>query len=416
MHFGIVTPPVPGHIHPFGALGRELISRGHRVTVFHMPDIAERIANEGLEFVPIGASDHPKGSLPVSLAELGKHKGTAALRFTIKAVAKTTNMMLRDAPVAMREAGVQMILADQMEPAGCALSEHLGIPFVTICNALLLNREPGMPPAFSPFPYSASPLARVRNRVGYAVSDFMTRPIRKVVERYRADWGLKPHAIADESFSSLAQISQLPRQFDFPRHALPPTFHYVGPVRGASTKKIPFPWERLDSRPLVYASLGTLQNSRLDVFRAFADACAGLSVQLVITHGGGLDEASAATLPREAIVVSYAPQLELLKRATLTLTHAGLNTVLDTLSCGVPMVAIPITYEQPAIAERVRRCGAGEMLDLDKLTAATLRPLIEKVLDTSSYAGHARTMAAHIAKARGVMRAAEIIEQVAGCS
>src|SRR5438046_1838698 len=113
MHFGIVTPPVPGHIHPFGALGRELIARGHRVTVFHMADIAERIANEGLEYVAIGASDHPKGSLPVSLAELGKRKGTDALRFTIRAVAKTTHMMLRDAPGAMQEAGIEMILADQ---------------------------------------------------------------------------------------------------------------------------------------------------------------------------------------------------------------------------------------------------------------------------------------------------------------
>lgn len=409
MRFGIVTPPVPGHLHPFGALGRELIRRGHRVTVFHMADLEERVQREGLEFSPLGQSDHPRGSLPVSLEKLGQKKGAAALRFTIDAVAKTTEMMLRDAPGAMRAAGIETILADQMEPAACALAEHLGIPFITICNALALNREPGVPPAFSPWSYSDSPLARVRNRIGYAVSDRITSPIRRVVDRYRAQWKLRRHFSTDESFSSLAQISQLPRAFDFPRTQLPAAFHYTGPLRDAGNREIPFPWEKLDGRALVYASLGTLQNSRLPVFRSFAEACEGLPVQLVITHGGGLDDVSAATLPGKPIVVSYAPQLELLKRARLTLTHAGLNTVLDALSHGVPMIAVPITYEQPAIAERVRRCGAGETLPLGKLSARTLRPLLEKVLGSDSYQAEAGKMAVAISEAGGVAKAAGLI-------
>ena len=69
MHFGIVSPPVPGHLHPMGALGRELISRGHRVTLIHMEDVRQPAFKEGLEFAAVGASDHPAGSLPVSLAE-----------------------------------------------------------------------------------------------------------------------------------------------------------------------------------------------------------------------------------------------------------------------------------------------------------------------------------------------------------
>jgi UDP:flavonoid glycosyltransferase YjiC (YdhE family) len=72
MHFWIITPPVPGHLLPFGALGRELIARGHRVTVIQMADTEERVRAEGLEFVPIGQSDHPRGSLPESLAQLGR--------------------------------------------------------------------------------------------------------------------------------------------------------------------------------------------------------------------------------------------------------------------------------------------------------------------------------------------------------
>ena len=43
MHLGIVSPPVSGHINPFAALGRELKRRSHRVTWFHMEDLAGRI-------------------------------------------------------------------------------------------------------------------------------------------------------------------------------------------------------------------------------------------------------------------------------------------------------------------------------------------------------------------------------------
>src|SRR5579875_1315178 len=142
MHFGIVSPPVPGHLHPFGALGRELIGRGHRVTLVQVPDLGNRADAEGLEFAVVGSSDFPAGSLPRSLSKLATLSGLAALRFTIDEIQKTTEMICRDAPAAIHGAGIDALLIDQTEPAGGAVAEHLGLPFVTVCNALALNREP----------------------------------------------------------------------------------------------------------------------------------------------------------------------------------------------------------------------------------------------------------------------------------
>ena len=386
-HFGIITPPVPGHIHPFGALGRELIARGHRVTCFQVADVEAQIRAQGIEFVPIGLSDHPPGSLAESLAQLSRLHGLAALRFTIRAIERTTEMVLRDAPEVIRTARVSALLVDQMEPAGGAIAEHLGLPFFTLCNALPLNRDPLIPPPFTNWRYRTGSLAALRNRAGYAVSDRMLRGIATVVARYRKRWNLEPlsHHGADaplhisspeQSFSKLAQISQLAREFDYPRTRLPPAFHYVGPLRRDTLTAIPFPWEKLNCKPLIYASLGTLQNRREPVFRCFAEACRGLEVQLVITHGGSLDAAQVAALasfPGDPLVVPYAPQLEVLQRAQLTLTHAGLNTVLDSLAHGVPMVAIPITYEQPAIARRVNGPAQGSPC----LSPSSTRPVCE---------------------------------------
>ena len=281
---------------------------------------------------------------------------------------------------------------------------------MTVCNALAINRDPIAPPPFSPWAYRDTPLAAWRNRVGYAVSDWLTRSVANAVASYRQTWKLPAHRVMDESFSTRAQLCQMPREFDFPRRSLPDCFRYVGPLRRASLEPVTFPWERLDGRPMVYASLGTLQNSREPLFRCFAEACQGLDVQLVLSHGGGLTKEQAARLPGSPLVVGYAPQLELLSKAMLTITHAGLNTVLDSLTHGVPVVTVPITYEQPAIAQRVEWSGSGRSLSLERLNARRLRSVISEVLQPGSFSAAAQRIGKAIQGAGGVMRAADIAE------
>ncbi|MGH9639571.1 MAG: glycosyl transferase family 1, partial [Bryobacteraceae bacterium] len=254
MHFGIITPAVPGHLHPFGALGRELIRRGHRATVFHMRDLCPQVAAEGLEFVSIGAAICPPGFLAGSLARIGQLRGIPALRFVVSQICTTTEMFFKDAPEAIRAAGIDALLVDQTEPAGGSIAEHLGIPFVTVCNALALNREAGLPPPFTPWSFRIGFAARLRNRIGNAAVHWVTKPVYRVVARYREEWKLPPLRSPEDSYSKLAQVSQQPLAFDFPRKALPDSFHYVGPLRSPGARQIPFPWEKLDGRPLIYAS------------------------------------------------------------------------------------------------------------------------------------------------------------------
>lgn len=412
MHFGIITPAVPGHLHPFGALGRELIRRGHRATVFHMQDLCPQVAAEGLEFVPIGAAICPRGFLPRSLARIGELRGLAALRFVVSQIRTTTEMFFRDGPEAIRAAGIDALLVDQTEAAGGSIAERLGIPFVTVCNALALNREPGVPPPFTRWSFRTGLAARLRNRIGYAASDWVTMPVYRVVARYRREWNLPPLKSPEDSFSKLAQISQQAQAFDFPRRKLPDSFHYVGPLRSPGAQDIPFPWEKLNGRPLIYASVGTLQTGKSWMLRCFAEACCKLDVQLVMAHGGALDQAAASPLPGDPIVVPFAPQRELLAHAALAVSHAGLNTVLDALSFGVPVVAVPIAFEQPAIASRLARCGAGYVIPMARLDAKRLREAIVRVLKNVGYRERAEAVQESINQAGGVERAARLIEDV----
>jgi MGT family glycosyltransferase len=160
---------------------------------------------------------------------------------------------------------------------------------------------------------------------------------------------------------------------------------------------------------LIYASLGTLQNKNLKLFHCFAEACRGAEVQLIIA---GAAQERLGSLPENVLAVPYAPQLEVLRRASLTLTHGGLNTVLDSLACGVPLLVMPITYEQPAIAQRVRWVGAGEVMGKSRLHPVRLRAQVERLLGDPAYAHQAKRIAGAIHEAGGVGRAGGLIEQI----
>ena len=162
---------------------------------------------------------------------------------------------------------------------------------------------------------------------------------------------------------------------------------------------------------MIYASLGTIQNQQLKLFARIAEACRHLEAQLVIALGGGSTPEALPPLPGDPLVVGFAPQLALLQRAALTITHAGLNTVLESLRCGVPMVAIPIANDQPGVAARVAWSGCGVVVPLKRASVPRLRAAIERVWSDSAYRAHAQRLQQAIATSGGVSRAADIVEQ-----
>jgi MGT family glycosyltransferase len=212
-------------------------------------------------------------------------------------------------------------------------------------------------------------------------------------------------------FSKLAMITRHIPEFEFPRQ-LPPHFHFTGSFHTSIQRpSVAFPWEKLNNQPLIYASMGTLQNRQNFVFQTIAEACANLDAQLVISLGGGLDPESLPNLPGNPLVVKYAPQLELLQKASLNITHAGLNTTLESLSYGVPMVAIPITDDQPGVAARIAWTGVGELVKLSSLSVHNLRESIKRVLQEPSFKQNAVRLQQALHRTEGVNRAVDIIEQ-----
>jgi zeaxanthin glucosyltransferase len=413
-HFGLICPSATGHLNTIIPIGQELKKRGHCVTLIGFLDSQAKTLAAGLEFQVIGETEFPLGKNQEIFTKLGELDGLKAVKFTLQMIADGALLYLKYAPNLIKKIGIEVLLVDQVSYSGATIAEYLNIPFVTICSALILNREATIPPFNTNNNYDPTLLGILRNFLGYKIIDQVGKPLVNIINSSRQEWGLSPLKSLKDSYSELAQISQQPAEFDFPRKKLPQCFYFTGPYHYSGNREtVSFPWEKLTGKPLIYASMGTLQNRLLWVFEIIAKAASEFDIQLVITLGGGTNPESLPTLPGNPIVVRFAPQLELLKKATLTITHAGLNTTLECLTNGVPMVAIPVTNDQPGVAARIAYTGTGEVIPLTKLSVEALKNALHKVLTDPSFKNNALRLQGAIQQAGGVNRAADIIEQVA---
>jgi zeaxanthin glucosyltransferase len=272
------------------------------------------------------------------------------------------------------------------------------------------------PPIYFDWPLDTAPEARGRNsqslqEVAGSVFSSMLAVAAPQAEKLglKIDW----HAPAARA-SKLAVISQCPQRFDFPGIPRPSHFHYAGPFQEEKAReRVPFPWEKLTGNPLIYASMGTLLNGSPQVFKVILEAVAKLpEVQVVLSVGKNVGIDNLQPIPPNAIVVERAPQLELLQHAQLCLTHAGLNTALEALAQGVPMVAVPVGFDQPGVAARIAHHGVGEFVRMDeKLTVELLTGLIRKVMGDPMYRQRANDFKQVIAATDGLNLAANLVER-----
>jgi zeaxanthin glucosyltransferase len=406
------TLPAAGHLNPTLALARRVRQRGQDVFFLGLPDCEPAVLAAGFEFRAFAERQFPAGSRKELEARLSKLHGLAGLRFTLDKLLELFEAVVHEAVPALRESRAEAIVADEALGGFLLAATQLKLPIIHIANALPVYQCDSVPPPFAGWPYRTDALGLLRNRIGYSAVRFLFRGYRDRVCEHRRRLGM-PFEPSDfnAAFSKLARISQLPAAFDFPNPCWPPWFHYTGPFHdGLGRTPTEFPWHRLTSQPLIYASMGTVQNGAEQVFRTIAAACAGPGCQLVLSLGENVSLDSVGPLPANCIAVPHAPQLELLQRTALCITHAGLNTALESLAAGVPMVAIPVTNDQPAVAARIAHTQTGVVVPFRVLTPGRLQHAVRQVLGDDRYRTRARQLQSTIQAVNGLERAADIIE------
>jgi MGT family glycosyltransferase len=330
---------------------------------------------------------------------------------------QVTASLFRSLPATLAAAGADVIVLDQYHPYVELVPMSLGMPYVHVSNALHVDWTGRTPICFTDWPHESGPAALARNREGVARYRKMLEPTIAIAQDYARKSGLSiDWSDPNSTVSPLAWVTQTPRAFDFESAHRPTQFHYAGPFHdGHGRVASEFPWERLTGEPLVYVSMGTLQNGIDAAFRSIAEASGNhKGTQFVFSIGPQLDSAQMRNVPGNAIVVNHAPQLELLKRSALCITHAGLNTVLEALAQGVPLLAIPVTNDQPGVAARVSAKGVGLKLALDEVTSTNISDCAGRILNDPAFSERTSTMKSAIALADGLTSAASVIEMAFG--
>jgi zeaxanthin glucosyltransferase len=407
--------PLTGHLHPMTALGRKMRARGHEVIFFGLPDAARIVHSAGLDFVPFGEEEYPVGTTPAMYARLATLKGENVIRYSFQEMhPQRTRTTLEQLPEKLAHRSVEALVIDTVHFFAELVPMSMGIPYAHIWNVLHIDSSGVTPPCVVGWDYEDTPVARARNIQAVQKVNSVSQPIQQVARSWAKDHGLQidwdtPNA----TLSKLAVITQTPKEFDFPDVPQAPAFHYAGPFHDDyGRESVAFPWERLTGEPLIYASMGTLVNGLTDVFRIILEAAAAIpGRQLVLSIGSNIQMVDIGAIPASAVVVSKAPQIELLKRAELCITHAGINTTLESLALGVPMVAIPVGFDQPGIAARIVYHGVGKSVPVGSMNKEDLSGAIREVLGDPSYRKTARRFQRTIAQTQGLDQAADVLER-----
>jgi zeaxanthin glucosyltransferase len=204
MKLGFICPNIPGHLNPMTALARHLQARNHEVVFLYSPS-----AN-GLPCVPGEKDDEMNTNRP----EMSKLEGESALAFYCGVAAKETEVIFKSLPKMVESTGIEALILDPIQFYVELGAMKLGIPYITVANALYLDCSGYTPPCCYDWAHETTPEAQVRNREGMVkIARFIYNEGTKAYAReagLKIDWD-DPSCV----FSELAYITQIPKEFDF---------------------------------------------------------------------------------------------------------------------------------------------------------------------------------------------------------
>ncbi|HCJ33242.1 MAG TPA: glycosyl transferase family 1, partial [Ktedonobacter sp.] len=202
---------------------------------------------------------------------------------------------------------------------------------------------------------------------------------------------------------STKQLQMYPNEFN-------ESYKFVGPFIGIRAEAPPFPFDEAGNEPFIYISLGTVFNNNVHFYRLCVEAFADSKYRVILSVGSKIEIASLGAIPNTFIIKPFVPQLQVLQRAALFITHSGMNSVSEGLYEGVPLLMIPQAADQMFIAQRVQQLGAGKILRNTKVNAQSLRKAAEEILAYHTFRQASVALGASFRQSGGPKLAADEIE------
>ncbi|MDQ4110687.1 MAG: oleandomycin glycosyltransferase [Actinomycetota bacterium] len=375
-----------GRINPTLPLVAELVGRGHTVTYHSSPTYAATLEAAGATVLPDPAGDQPPPDPPIPLTLLA-----ALAEGALEGLPTVLDDLRRIKP--------DLIVHDASSLIGAVAARELGVPAVALWTTLAFN-------AAVPSP----------SRAGADLLRAALRRPRTAGRLAGARWSLsRRHDTRGLPLVDIAAIREplnlvfTSREFQPDVDSLDGSFRFVGPSIGARIQTEPFPFHALRD-PVVYVSLGTIFSGDAQLTRTLVRALSPLAGTVVLSTGRA-DPAHLGELPSNVLAHTHVPQPEVLQHAALFVTHAGMNSVNESLYAGTPMLLLPQGADQPDVAQRVVDLGAGLAVPAGSAVAsATMSALARRLLGEPGFTASAQRMQALQHAAGGYVRAADELE------
>lgn len=392
-HIGVFTFPAYAHIAPAVPMLAELVRRGHRVSCFVTERFAELVRGAGAEPVvypsgfpwATGPSGSPLENILDFFEEAIAPLATAAARFDGDrpdivahdlAASETARLLARawDVPV------VQLCPTIASSP-GFSMSERQG-------------REASGPP---PEPIDpADP----------AITAFVARR-----EQLLTQCGLDGVPLDGFGAEHGHNIVFLPKAFQVAPETFDDRFAFIGPC--LDDTPVTDGWRPPEGRRVLLLSLGSSYTpDQADFLRSCVRALADSPWHVVVTLGHRVTADELGPLPGNVEAHQWLRHPEVLRHAAAFVTHAGMGSVMESLSYGVPMVLVPYHIDQRVIARQAADLDLGRVLFRESSGAATLRATVDEVAASPRIAAAVAEMRKQVHEAGGASRGAAVVESL----
>jgi len=388
--FLFVVPPLAGHINPTLSVGAQLLSCGHEVIwvghgsllVGHDADLGDRLPKGG-RFMAV-EDKMSQGDYRKIIERAPSIKGLKSLKFLYEDVFIPMARGTREGIESIVErVKPDVIVNDQQAFAGAVVAWQKKISYATFCTTSAGVQEPleGFDKVNQ---WEHDRMIEFQRSCGIACDEKLnTSPLLAVI------------------FSSALFVGE---QYTFPKH-----YHFVGPSMTHRIDKTPFPFERLKktSTPKVLISLGTVnQEHGKPFFRKIVEAFERRDITAVVVAPDEFFD----TVPDNFIIRKRIPQLDVLPLVDCVVSHAGHNTVCESLMNGRPLVVTPIKDDQSKVASQVVVAGAGIRLRYRRFKPGEMYDAVMTLINESSYRDNALRIRASFVNAGGAEKAARCLE------
>ncbi|MBZ0280258.1 MAG: glycosyl transferase [Anaerolineae bacterium] len=381
--------PGHGHVNPTLPVTAELRRRGHEIIYYNDEEFRPQIERTGATFRPYPGT--PPTSADIIAAVNGSLIDVTLL------VLDSAARLLPGLITEIQREQPDLVIYDSLA-LGAALAAHrLGVPTIASISTFVLKGARGM--------ITLRDMLRIMGQFVPRIPRF-SRARRALVKAYGQPLpdSLVP-VVGD--FNLVFTARELQPETDF----VDARFAFVGPsIDPNSRANTDFPFEQLTRKPLIYISLGTIHTADRDFYQQCFEAFSASPGQVIVS-AGSTDLGMLGQIPDHFIVRPSVPQLEILRRADLFITHGGMNSVQESLYFGVPMVVLPQQTEQLFNGRIVARAGAGLLLEAGgRVRADHLRAAADRLLGDSAYRETAQRLGDALRAAGGYTRAADLIE------